>query len=90
LPRFRAKEPFLLQDRVLVSALLFGSAGYIVIRSWEGITLLVAGFILAAVWAFRTAGSDRRRGLRLLATLMLVTLGTFLTVYIATREGVIR
>jgi hypothetical protein len=88
--KVRAHEPFILQDRVLVSALLFGSAGYIVMRSWEGVAMLVAGFMLAAAWAFRTAGSDRRRGLRLMATLLLVTLGTFLTVYVSTREGFIR
>jgi hypothetical protein len=86
----RLKGPFILQDRVLVSALLFGSAGYIVMGSWIGITMLVTGFLLAAIWAFRTAGTDPRRGLRLLATLLLVTLGSFMTVYVAVKEGVIR
>lgn len=88
--RTKTKEPFILQDRVLVAALCFGSAGYIVIQSWVGITLLVAGFMMAAVWAFRTAGSHPQRALRLLATLLLVTLGAFMTIYVSVREGVIR
>lgn len=90
MPKLKTTEPFILQDRVLVAALMLGSAGYIVNGSWIGIALMVAGFMTGAVWAFRTAGNDRRRGLRLLATLLLVTLGAFLTVYVAVREGVIR
>lgn len=88
--RVETKEPFILQDRVLVAALLFGASGYIVIGSWMGITLLVAAFILGAIWAWKTATGDPRRGLRLAATLLLVTLGSFLTVYVSVREGVIR
>lgn len=90
MPRIKKNEPFILQDRVLLSALLFGSSGYIVMGSWIGILLLVAAFMMAAVWAFRTAGSDRRRGLRLMATLLLVTLGAFMTVYVSVHQGVIR
>jgi hypothetical protein len=90
MPRIRSKAPFLLQDRVLVAALCFGSSGYIVMQSWEGVALLVAGFITAAVWAFRTAGSHPLRGMRLAALLLLVMLGAFLTVYISAREGIIR
>ena len=69
---------------------MFGSSGYIVIGSWVGITLLVAGFMMGAVWAFRTASGHPLRTLRLLATLLLVTMGAFLTVYVSVREGVIR
>ncbi len=86
----RTKEPFILQDRVLLAALLFGSAGYIVIGSWAGVVLLVAGFMMAVVWAFRTASSHPNRGLRILATLMMVTLGAFMTVYVAANQGVLR
>lgn len=59
MPRIKSKEAFILQDRVLVAALCFGSAGYIVVNSWEGVALLVAGFMMAAVWAFRTAARTR-------------------------------
>jgi hypothetical protein len=76
-----------LQDRVLVSALLFGSSGYIVLGSWVGVTMLVVGFMLAAAWAFHTAGNHPDRTLRLLATLLLVTLGAFMTVYVAVNQG---
>jgi hypothetical protein len=86
----RSKAPFLLQDRVLVAALCFGSSGYIVMQSWEGVALMVAGFMLAVIWAFRTAGSHPLRKMRLMATLLLVMLGSFLTVYISAREGIIR
>jgi hypothetical protein len=87
------KEPapaFILQDRVLLAALLFGSSGYIVIGSWAGAALLVAGFMTGCVWAFRTAASHPQRGLRLLATLLLVVLGTFMTVYIAAHQGLVQ
>jgi hypothetical protein len=87
--KISSKEPFLLQDRVLLAALCFGSAGYIVIGSWVGIALLIAGFMMGSVWAFRTAGSHPEVRMRLLSTLMLVMLGAFLTVYVATREGVL-
>ena len=87
--QLRPTEPFILQDRVLLSALLFGSTGYIVNGSWVGVSLLVAGFMMAAIWAFRTAGTHPNKGLRLMATLLLVTLGVFLTVYISSKQGVL-
>lgn len=83
------REPFILQDRVLLAALLFGSAGYIVVGSWGGIALLVAGFMMAAVWSFHTAQSNRNLRLRLLATLLLLMLGSFMTVYVAANQGVL-
>lgn len=86
----RSKEPFILQDRILLSALLFGSSGYIVIGSWEGVALLVAGFILGTIWAFKTASNHPRRGIRLMATLLLVVLGAFMTVYIAAHQGLVQ
>jgi uncharacterized membrane protein YfcA len=61
-----------------------------VLNSWAGITLLVAGFMMGAVWAFRTASSHPERKLRLMATLLLVTMGAFMTVYISVNQGVIR
>jgi hypothetical protein len=85
----KRKEPFLLQDRVLFGALCFGSSGYIVVGSWVGVAMLVAAFILATVWSFRTASSHPNRTLRLLASVMLITLGAFLTVYISVNQGVI-
>jgi hypothetical protein len=84
----KEREPFILHDRVLLSALLFGSTGYIVIGSWVGAAFLVAGFMMAAVWAFRTAGSHPKRGIRLMAALLLMTLGTFMTMYVAVNQGV--
>jgi hypothetical protein len=83
----KPKEPFILQDRVLLSALCFGSSGYIIIGSWVGIALMIAGFMMASVWAFHTAGNHPERRMRLLSTLLLVMLGAFMTVYVATREG---
>jgi hypothetical protein len=83
-------EPFILKDRTLLAALCFGSSGYIVLGSWPGVVMLVAGFITATVWAYRTAGSHPKRGMRLLATALLVTLGSFLTVYVAVNQGVIQ
>lgn len=80
----------LLQDRLMVVALLFGSAGYIVERSFVGVALLIAAFILAVIWAFKTAGSHPRRGIRLMAVLLLMVLGTYMTVYVAYHQGVIR
>jgi hypothetical protein len=85
----RAKEPFILRDRVLLAALCFGSSGYIVIGSWMGIGLLVTAFMMASVWAFRTAGSHPERRMRLMASLMLVMLGAFLTVYVSVNQGLI-
>jgi hypothetical protein len=85
----KVKEPFILQDRVLLSALLFGSAGYIVVGSWAGVALLVAGFMTAAAWAFRQASSSKNRTLRLFAVLLLLTLGSYLTVYIAANQGIL-
>lgn len=86
----RPREPFILQDRVLLAALLFGSAGYIVVGSWPGVVLLVAGFMMGVVWSFRTIGSSRNRGLRIMALLLMVTLGAYLTVYVAANQGVMR
>ena len=83
-------EPFILQDRWLLAALCFGSSGYIVIGSWPGVLLLVMGFMVAVFWAFRTASSHPLLGYRLLATLLLVVMGAFLTVYVAVRQGLIR
>jgi hypothetical protein len=88
--RVQSTEPFILHDRVLVAALMFASSGYIVIGSWVGITLLVAAFMLGAIWAFRTASSHPERKFRLLATLLLVMLGAFMTVYVASNQGIIR
>lgn len=88
--RTRLNEPFILHDRVLLAALVFGSSGYIVIGSWPGVALLVAAFMLGAVWAFRTASSHPQLKLRLLATLLLVSLGAFMTVYVAVNQGIIR
>jgi uncharacterized membrane protein YfcA len=82
-------EPFILHDRVLVAALMFASSGYIVIGSWVGSLLLVAGFMLGVVWAFRTASSHPERKFRLLATLLLVMLGAFMTVYVSATQGTI-
>ncbi|HEY2003659.1 MAG TPA: hypothetical protein VGH44_00920 [Candidatus Saccharimonadia bacterium] len=88
--QLKQKEPFLLQDRWLMAALCFGSSGYIVLGSWPGVLLLVAAFMVAVFWAFRTASSHPRLGYRLLATLLLVVMGAFLTVYVAVREGLIK
>ncbi len=89
MPRISSRQPLVLHDRVLVVALLFGSSGYIVVGSWVGTTLLVAGFMLAVVWAFRTASGHPELKLRLLATLLLVMLGAFMTVYVAAKQGTI-
>lgn len=86
----KSHEPFILHDRVMVAALLFGSAGYIVVGSWAGAALLVAGFMLGAIWAFRTASTHPKVKFRLLASLLLVTLGAFMTVYVAANQGIIR
>lgn len=88
--RIEPSEPFILHDRMLVTVLLFGSAGYIVVGSWPGVILLVAAFMLGVVWAFRTASSHPERKLRLLATLLLVMLGVFMTMYVAINQGIIR
>jgi hypothetical protein len=85
----KPREPFILQDRVLLGALCFGSSGYIVLGSWPGIALMVTSFILASVWAFRTAGSHPEKRMRLMATLLLVTLGVFMTVYVAAHQGLL-
>jgi hypothetical protein len=88
--RFTQKQPFILQDRTLLATLCFGSSGYIIIGSWEGMALLVAAFMTGAAWAYRTAQNHPQRGFRLMATMLLVTLGVFLTVYVSVREGIIR
>ncbi|HEY6736852.1 MAG TPA: hypothetical protein VI322_04005 [Candidatus Saccharimonadia bacterium] len=80
----------ILKDRLLISALLFGSAGYIVEGSFVGVAMLIAAFILAVVWCWRLVGTHPRRGIRLMGTLLLVILGTFMTVYVAYHQGVIR
>lgn len=80
----------MLKDRVLVTALLFGSAGYIVEKSVVGVAMLIASFLLAVVWSWRLVGSHPRRGIRLLGALMLMLLGTFMTVYVAVNQGVIQ
>ena len=90
MPRLKQREPFILQDRWLLAALCFGSSGYIIIGSWIGVLLLVSGFMVAVAWAFRTAASHPRLGFRLMATVLLVVMGAFLTVYVAVREGLIR
>jgi len=87
--KIESKEPFILHDRVLLAALMFGSAGYVVIGSWVGVTLLVAAFMLGAAWSFRTASSHPERKFRLLASLLLITLGAFMTVYVAANQGII-
>jgi uncharacterized membrane protein YfcA len=88
--RVESREPFILHDRVLLAALMFGSSGYIVVGSWAGAALLVAGFMMGAVWAFRTASNHPERKFRLLATLLLVMLGAFMTIYVASNQGIIR
>ncbi len=90
MPKINSREPFILHDRVLVAALMFASSGYIVIHSWVGTTMLVVGFMLGVVWAFRTASSHPERRFRLLATLLLVMLGAFMTVYVSATQGMIR
>lgn len=88
--RLPANPADILKDRVLVVALLFGSAGYIVEGSLIGVALLIAAFILAIIWAFRTASSHPRRGIRLMAAFLLMLLGSYMTVYVAFNQGVIR
>ena len=90
MPQIEPNEPFILHDRVMLAGLMFGSSGYIVVGTWVGTTLLVTAFMMGAIWAFRTASSHPERKLRLLATLLLVTLGAFMTVYVAANEGIIR
>ena len=87
----RAPNPAdILKDRVLVVALLFGSAGYVVDGSFPGVAMLMVAFILSVVWAWRLAGSHPRRGIRLAGTLLLMLLGTYMTVYVAFHQGVIK
>lgn len=86
----KSREPFLLQDRTLLAALCFGSSGYIVLGSWVGVMLLVLGFMVAVFWAFRTVSSHPQLGHRLVATVLLVVMGAFMTVYVAVHEGLIR
>ena len=80
----------ILKDRVLVTALLFGSAGYIVEGSFIGVAMLIASFVLAVIWSWRLVGSHPRRGIRLMGALLLMLLGTFMTVYVAYHQGVIQ
>ena len=88
--QLKPKEPFILRDRWLLAALCFGASGYIILNSWIGVVLLVAGFEVAAAWALRTASTHPRVGFRLLATALLVVMGSFLTIYVSVHEGLIR
>ena len=88
--RVEPEEPFILHDRLLLAALLFASSGYIVMGSWVGAALLVTAFMLGAAWSVRTASSHPERKFRLLASLLLVSLGAFMTVYVASNQGIIR
>lgn len=88
--RARVRNPLLLQDRTLVIFLLLGATGYIVIGSWPGVMLLVASYMLSVAWAYRTASSHPKRMYRVMGAVLFFMLGVFMTVYVASTQGIIR
>lgn len=82
------KIPLVL-DRVLLVALLSSATGYIIRGSWVAVFFEAAGIILGVIWAFRAITTNPSKELRLLASLVLVLLGTLLAFMLGTGQGLL-
>jgi hypothetical protein len=74
-------------DRLLLIGIIFLSLAYIMRGSWGGAFAESAAIVIGVVWAYRAATTNSHVVMRLLATLMLVLIGSLLAVYLGTAHG---
>lgn len=76
-------------DRLLFIGIIFIALSYILRDSWAGAFAESATFIIGVVWSYRAATTNSHVGVRLLATLMLVLIGSLMAIYLGTAHGLL-
>jgi len=76
-------------DRTLLVGLIFLALAYIMIGTWVGVFSEAAAFVVGVIWAYRAATTNMHVGLRLMATLMLVLIGSLLAFYLGRVQGLL-
>lgn len=76
-------------DRLLFVGVIFLALSYILRDTWGGAFAESATFILGILWSYRAATTNTHLGVRLLATLMLVLIGSLLAIYLGTAHGLL-
>jgi hypothetical protein len=76
-------------DRVLFIALLCVATSYIMRGSWASPFFESAAIVLGVAWSVRAIHSSRDRIFRLLATLVLVLIGSLLSFYLGAAHGLL-
>jgi hypothetical protein len=76
-------------DRVLFVGIIFLALSYILRGSWGGAFAESATLVIGVVWSYRAATTGSSRVFRLLATLILVLIGSLLAIYLGRVQGLV-
>ncbi len=77
-------------DRLLLIGIIFLSLSYIMRDSWGGAFAESATIIIGVLWAHRAATTNPSVVFRLLATLILVLIGSLLALYLGSAHGLLK
>lgn len=77
-------------DRLLLIGLIFLSLAYILRDTWGGAFAESAAIVIGVVWAYRAATTNEHVVMRLLATLILILIGSLLALYLGSAHGMVK
>jgi hypothetical protein len=75
-------------DRFLLVGTLLGATAYILHGTWTSVFFEAAALVIGIMWSYRAIMTNPSRQFRLLATLLLILLSTFLAFNLAPANGV--
>lgn len=76
-------------DRLLLVGIIFLCLAYILRDSWGGAFTESVAFIVGILWSYRAATTNPQVIFRLLATLVLVLIGSLLAIYLGAAQGLL-
>jgi len=77
-------------DRFLLVGTLLAATAYIVRGSWSAVFFEAGAIVLGIMWSYRAIMTNPSRQFRLLATLLLVLLGTFVAFNLGSANGLFK
>ena len=73
----------------MLIGIIFLCLAYIMRGSWGGAFAEAAAFVTGVVWSYRAATTNPRLIYRLLATLVMILIGSLLAIYLGAAHGLI-
>jgi uncharacterized membrane protein len=76
-------------DRMLLTGVIFLAVAYITRDTWAGAFTEAAAVVVGVIWSYRAMTTNASVVFRLLATLVLVLLGSLLAFYLGAAHGLL-